>query len=122
MFESFFWRLEVLVVMWGGLLLSLLSEAYRRDIETEDRLTFRVWLWDGAQKWKVLGSNLIIFELSFILPHEALMRVMNMVAYDLPLGYVGVMAMGFLADDVFFMLDAVARKFIKGKIPNGHTK
>ena len=118
--EGLIFRIDVLIVMVGGQLISLLSEAYRKDIATPDqRLTIRMWLWEDAQKWKVLGAYVLLLELAFIIPHQALHKLMLIEFYEIPVGYVGVAGIGFLADDIFFALDALARKYIKGKF-NGH--
>ena len=113
-------RIEILIVLFGGQVISLLSEAYRKDIAIPDqRLTIRMWLWEGAQKWKVLGAYALITQLAFILPHQALHKLMLIELYEIPVGYVGVAGIGFLADDLFFMLDSFARRYIKGKFNGG---
>ena len=120
MSEAFFFRVDILCVMVGGQMISLLSEAYRKDIaKPDERLTLKAWLWEGAQKWKVLGAYALLLELSFILPHQALHKLMLLEFYEIPVGYVGVAGIGFLADDIFFALDALARKYIKGRFYNG---
>ena len=110
-------RVEIFVVLLSGQGLSILSEAYWEDKHKPDEeLSFKKFLWLDSQKYKLIGSYYLILCMSFIFPPELFNKILSQEYQGIEVGFIPVFIIGFLADDFFFMLNKVARRFIKGKL------
>lgn len=99
-------NLELLAALVYGQVLKVLSICWQLDSETNRPIRFPSCLWQGPEKYRTLGAWSLTLGLVFILPREVFDYLIAYHFYGVPLGYLSITFVGFIADDLFVLLPA----------------
>ena len=115
-------RVDIAIIFAWGYITKLLLMGYQVDKADPDKaLTVNRWLWYNSQKWRVIGSFWFLIGLAFISPTEGFQKLSEFVVWDgVPIGHLGVAAVGFLGDEIFCSLDSMGQ-YVKDRFNKRKT-
>ena len=122
--QELYERIGIAAVMGWGLALKLVTIGFRADLDNGPETPFHLkYLWHNSNKWRIIGSMLFTGGLAFIAPHEGFRELSEFVVYGgIPIGHLGVGALGYCGDDLWLGLSKLSDK-VKAKINrNGATR
>ena len=112
-------ELKLIGAMCFGQAFKIVCTCWKIDNETEEPLRFPACLWRGPEKFRTIGSFMIV-GLVFILPGQAFDTLMAFHWGGFPFGYLSLFILGFVADDIFVIFPAVVsaklREFAQDKL------
>lgn len=110
--DELYQRTGIALVMLWGFMLKLVAHGHKIDKDNGPDVPFRFWdLWANSMKWRIVGSLLLTGGLAYIAPYAGFVTLADYVVWGgIPIGHLGVAAVGYLGDDLFLMTDSVASR------------
>ena len=110
--DDIFGRCGIALVFLWGLGIKLLVMGYKEDKANGPETPFKIkYLWRNSNKWRIMGSVWFLVGLAFVAPHEGFERIKEETLWDsIPVGHLGVGAIGYLGDEIFVGLDGISQK------------
>ena len=96
--------LELLFALCNGLALKTITVCYLKDRATLEPLRFPGCLWDGPEKFRSIASLMMILQIGIFLPNEVFHKLMDKSWEGIPLGFWGIILIGYIADELFLLL------------------
>ena len=108
--QEFYDRLWIGLIMFWGFSLKVLYLAYREDQRNGPDCPFTFsMIWHNANKWRIMGSLLMLVGLAGTAPNQGFKALAQYVIYDgIPMGHLGVALVGLIGDDLFLSIGLVA--------------
>lgn len=105
-------EIKVLSALLFGFVLKVVDLVYREDKKNPNEpIDLKKYLWGNGNKWRIIGSILFIMGLAFVLPDVFVTRLMNIQYDEMAIGWFGVIALGYLADNLTLMKYSVSFRF-----------
>ena len=104
-FNHLTFDIELFCILLSGLVLKLLSMAYKKDDEDPNKsINFRDIYWFNSAKYRSLGSLLVILQIAFLSTETMINDWMSYKIFGYQFGYFTIAGLGYISDNIFILL------------------
>ena len=106
-------RFELLAALVYGQALKVACTCYAVDRATVAPLRFPRCLWAGAEKYRTVGSWMLVLGMFFVVPQDVFQRLLTYQVDGIPWGLATVSLLGFVADDLFLIIPLLVSQTLR---------